>query len=180
MVTLADDSDGRMGRPLMRATLLDLLVGPNGAWKQWRAFAAAPARHRKPLGRPERASSLPGRTRASCAGAAPLTWCPPPRQGGGPVATPAAGIHRRGVPQLSPGLSPPLNLQQSSPKPTSDPPGASRSGRNLELLFTVSAEPPYEGELPAFHQIAPADFSTGPRDTGEPCTAFFAPLDRGS
>ncbi|KAJ1163739.1 hypothetical protein NDU88_004192 [Pleurodeles waltl] len=101
-------------------------------------------------------------------------------KGGGPVGTPAAGIHRRGVPQLSPGLSPPLNLQQSSPEPTSDPPGASRSGRHLELLFTGSAEPPYEGEPPAFHQIASADFSTGPRDTGEQCTAFFAPLDRGS
>ncbi|KAJ1107789.1 hypothetical protein NDU88_005178 [Pleurodeles waltl] len=53
-------------------------MGISGA----RASATAPARHRKPLGRPERASSLPGRTRASCAGAVPLTRCPPPRQGG--------------------------------------------------------------------------------------------------
>ncbi|KAJ1091678.1 hypothetical protein NDU88_004795 [Pleurodeles waltl] len=197
------------------------------------------------------------------AGAAPLTPRPPPRQeGGGPAGAPAAGIHLRGAPQLSPGLSPPnLNSPQQgdlggqglrhspsavpqaaeavregsrssgshsrlarrcgaahpasssttggggsagapaagnhfrgtppaltgplaasqpaavnfvgAPKPTSDPPGASRSGRHLELLFTGAAGSPYEGEPPAFHRFAPTNFSTGPRDTGAPCTAFF-------
>ncbi|KAJ1201774.1 hypothetical protein NDU88_005580 [Pleurodeles waltl] len=118
-------------------------------------------------------------------GAAPLIWCLPPRQEGG------ARRHSSGrdpPPGRTPALSGPLTALQpaaivygGAPKPTSDPPGASRSGRHLERLFTGSAGPPYEGEPPAFHQIAPADFSTGPRDTGEPCTAFcFAPLDRDS
>ncbi|KAJ1088879.1 hypothetical protein NDU88_002033 [Pleurodeles waltl] len=62
------------------------------------------------------------------------------------------------------------------PKPTSGLPGASRSGRHLEPLFTGAAGSPYEGELPAFHRFAPTDFSTGPRDTGAPCTAFFRSL----
>ncbi|KAJ1144409.1 hypothetical protein NDU88_010708 [Pleurodeles waltl] len=62
------------------------------------------------------------------------------------------------------------------PKPTSGLPGASRSGRHLELLFTGAAGSPYEGELLAFHRFAPTDFSTGPRDTGAPCTTFFRSL----
>ncbi|KAJ1129399.1 hypothetical protein NDU88_007770 [Pleurodeles waltl] len=62
------------------------------------------------------------------------------------------------------------------PKPTSGLLGASRHGRHLELLFTGAAGSPYEGKLPAFHRFAPTDFSTGPRDTGAPCTAFFRSL----
>ncbi|KAJ1201652.1 hypothetical protein NDU88_005458 [Pleurodeles waltl] len=64
-----------------------------------------------------------------------------------------------------------------APKPTSDPPGTTRSGRHLELLFTGAAGSSYEGEPPAFHQFVPPDFSTGPRDTGAPCIALSAPLD---
>ncbi|KAJ1122940.1 hypothetical protein NDU88_001413 [Pleurodeles waltl] len=67
-----------------------------------------------------------------------------------------------------------------APKPTSDPPGTTRSGRHLELLFTGAAGSSYEGEPPAFHQFVPPDFSTGPRDTGAPCIALFAPLDHGN
>ncbi|KAJ1123363.1 hypothetical protein NDU88_001833 [Pleurodeles waltl] len=187
---------------------------------------------------------------------------------GGAAGAPAAGIHPRGTPQLSPGLSPPnLNSPQQedpggqglrhgpspapqaaqavregsrssgshsrfarrcgaahpapssttggggrrhprgrdppagrapaltrplaasrpaaddfvgAPKPTSDPPGATRSGRHLELLFTGAAGSSYEGEPPAFHQFVPTDFSTGPRDTGAPCIALSAPLDHGN
>ncbi|KAJ1082966.1 hypothetical protein NDU88_003127 [Pleurodeles waltl] len=220
---------------------------PVRAPKMWgisgaRASATAPTQHRKPPRRSGRAPGPPGHTRASRAGAAPLTPRPPPRQeGGGPAGAPAAGIHLRGTPQLSPGLSPPnLNSPQQgdlggqglrhgpsavlqaaeavregsrssgshsrlarrcdaahpasssttgggggsagapaagnhfrgtppaltgplaasqpaavnfvgAPKPTSDPPGASRSGRHLELLFTGAAGSPYEGEPLAFH-----------------------------
>ncbi|KAJ1114236.1 hypothetical protein NDU88_002475 [Pleurodeles waltl] len=67
-----------------------------------------------------------------------------------------------------------------APKPTSDPPGTTRSGRHLELLFTGAAGSSYEGEPPAFHQFVPPDFSTGPRDTGAPCIALSAPLDHGN
>ncbi|KAJ1120729.1 hypothetical protein NDU88_008890 [Pleurodeles waltl] len=96
---------------------------------------------------------------------------------GGSAGAPAAGNHFRGTP---PALTGPLATSQpaavnfvGAPKPTSDPPGASRSGRHLELLFTGAAGSPYEGEPPAFHRFAPTNFSTGPRDTGAPCTAFF-------
>ncbi|KAJ1194757.1 hypothetical protein NDU88_004043 [Pleurodeles waltl] len=67
-----------------------------------------------------------------------------------------------------------------APKPTSDPPGTTRSGCHLELLFTGAAGSSYEGEPPAFHQFVPPDFSTGPRDTGAPCIALSAPLDHGN
>ncbi|KAJ1205981.1 hypothetical protein NDU88_001399 [Pleurodeles waltl] len=97
--------------------------------------------------------------------------------GGGSAGAPAAGNHFRGTP---PALTGPLAASQpaavyfvGAPKPTSDPPGASRSGRHLELLFTGAAGSPYEGEPPAFHRFAPTNFFTGPRDTGAPCTAFF-------
>ncbi|KAJ1120403.1 hypothetical protein NDU88_008573 [Pleurodeles waltl] len=100
--------------------------------------------------------------------------------GGGSAGAPAAGIHFRGTP---PALTGPLAASQpaavnfvGAPKPTSDPTGASRSGRHLELLFTGAAGSPYEGEPPAFHKFAPTNFSTGLRDTGAPCTAFFRSL----
>ncbi|KAJ1213974.1 hypothetical protein NDU88_001603 [Pleurodeles waltl] len=73
----------------------------------------APARHRKPPRRSGRAPGPPGHTRASRAGAAPLTPRPPLRQEGGGAGAHAAGIHPRGAPQPSPGLSPPnLNSPQ--------------------------------------------------------------------
>ncbi|KAJ1174281.1 hypothetical protein NDU88_006103 [Pleurodeles waltl] len=100
--------------------------------------------------------------------------------GGGVRRRPAAGIHFRGTP---PALTGPLASSQpaavnfvGAPKTTSDPPGASRSGRHLELLFTGAAGSPYEGEPPASHRFAPTNFSTGPLDTGAPCTAFFRSL----
>ncbi|KAJ1200203.1 hypothetical protein NDU88_004029 [Pleurodeles waltl] len=90
-------------------------------------------------------------------------------------------------PEHAPALSgPPAALQPAALvsggalKPVSAPPGASRRGRHLEHFFTGSAGPLCEGGTPASHQIAPADLSTGPRDAGEPCIAFLAPLDRGS
>ncbi|KAJ1157290.1 hypothetical protein NDU88_010005 [Pleurodeles waltl] len=75
---------------------------------------------------------------------------------------------------------PPADDFVGAPKPTSDPPGTTRSGRHLELLFTGAAGSSYEGEPPAFHQFVPPDFSTGPRDTGAPCIALSAPLDHGN
>ncbi|KAJ1120289.1 hypothetical protein NDU88_008463 [Pleurodeles waltl] len=93
--------------------------------------------------------------------------------GGGSAGAPAAGIHFRGTPPAS---QPAAVNFVGAPKPTSDPPGASRSGRHLELLFTGAAGSPYEGEPQAFHRFAPTNFSTGPRDTGAPCTAFFRSL----
>ncbi|KAJ1207752.1 hypothetical protein NDU88_003142 [Pleurodeles waltl] len=125
----------------------------------------------------------PGHARASRSGAAPLTPRPPPRQEGGRRRPrgrdPPAG--------RAPALTRPLAAPQpaaddfvGAPKPTSDPPGTTRSGRHLELLFTGAAGSSYEGEPPAFHQFVPPDFSTGPRDTGAPCIAISAPLDHGN
>ncbi|KAJ1131304.1 hypothetical protein NDU88_009642 [Pleurodeles waltl] len=133
-------------------------------------------------------SAVPQAARAAPApprvGAVPLTRRLPPRREAG------ARRHSSGrdpPPEHAPVLSgPPAALQPAALvsggalKPVSAPPGASRRGRHLEHFFTGSAGPLCEGGTPASHQIAPADLSTGPRDAGEPCIAFFAPLDRGS
>ncbi|KAJ1149451.1 hypothetical protein NDU88_002261 [Pleurodeles waltl] len=91
-----------------------IYILPSRGISRARASATAPARHRKPPRRSGRAPGPPGHTRASRAGAAPLTPRPPLRQeGGGAAGAPAAGIHPRGAPQPSPGLSPPnLNSPQ--------------------------------------------------------------------
>ncbi|KAJ1189076.1 hypothetical protein NDU88_005827 [Pleurodeles waltl] len=130
---------------------------------------------------PQAARAAPAPTRV---GAAPLTRRLPPRREAG------ARRHSSGrdpLPEHAPALSgPPAALQPAALvsggalKPVSAPPGASRRGRHLEHFFTGSAGPLCEGGTPASHQIAPADLSTGPRDAGEPCIAFLAPLDRGS
>ncbi|KAJ1097392.1 hypothetical protein NDU88_002512 [Pleurodeles waltl] len=145
-----------------------------------RASATAPARHRKPPRRSGRAPGPPGRTRASRAGTAPFTPRSPPRSEGGARRRPSGRDPPSGRASALTGLlaapQPAAVDFVGDPKPTSGLPGASRSGRHLELLFTGAAGSPYEGELPAFHQFAPTDFSTGPRDTGAPCTAFFRSL----
>ncbi|KAJ1197809.1 hypothetical protein NDU88_001657 [Pleurodeles waltl] len=135
----------------------------------------APARHRKPPRRSGRAPGPPCRTRASRAGAAPFTPCSPPRSEGGARRRPSGRDPPSGRASALTGLlaapQPAAVDFVGDPKPTSGLPGASRSGRHLELLFTGAAGSPYEGELPAFHRFAPTDFSTGPRDTGAPCSA---------
>ncbi|KAJ1125123.1 hypothetical protein NDU88_003560 [Pleurodeles waltl] len=124
-----------------------------------------------------RSSGSHSRLARRCGAAHPR---PPPRQEGGvrrrprgrdPLSGHAPSSHR-----ASRRLSARGSQLRRAPKPTSDPPGASRSGRHLELLFTGAAGSPYEGEPPAFHRFAPTNFSTGPRDTGAPCTAFFRSL----
>ncbi|KAJ1082024.1 hypothetical protein NDU88_002196 [Pleurodeles waltl] len=104
-----------------------------------RASATAPARHRKPPRRSGRAPGPPGHTRASRAGAAPLTPRPPPRQEGGGAGAPAAGIHPRGAPQLSPGLSPPLDPRQTTSSGPQSPPQIRRAQLAAAAILSSSS-----------------------------------------
>ncbi|KAJ1158030.1 hypothetical protein NDU88_010726 [Pleurodeles waltl] len=131
-----------------------------------RASATAPARHRKLPRRPGRAPGPPGHTCASRAGAAPLTPRPPLRQeGGGAAGAPAAGIHPRGVPQPSPGLSPPnLNSpQQEDPGGQGLRHGPSPAQQAAQAAREGSRSP---GPCPRFARRCGAAHPAPPSTTG--------------
>ncbi|KAJ1160522.1 hypothetical protein NDU88_001024 [Pleurodeles waltl] len=154
--------------PILRAAP-DLISSQRGT-TGGRAPAAAPARHRKPPGRAGGSPSPPGRTRASVRrhGAAHLVSSSSIR--GAPSAPRWQGSTTAARPKFLRASRCPSACStrlRRAIEPVSAPPGASRSGRHLYPSFTGSAGPPHEGGTQALHQIAPADFSLGPRDAGE-------------